>query len=211
MSFDEEEEIAVRDPIEPFNRGMFWFNDKPYFYLFKPIARGLRILPEGSRESVDNFFSNLTTPIRFTNALLQLKFRAAGTEAGRFVINTILGIGGIFDYARRYFDLYKTNEDFRQTLGHYGVGPGPYLVLPLLGPSHPRDGLGLVPDAYIDPINWWLADSQFWPVVGIHAGVRVNKLALDKDTYEAITEEQFDPYIFVWDAYMQRRSKLVGK
>jgi phospholipid-binding lipoprotein MlaA len=205
------QEIPVWDPIEPFNQGMFWFNDRLYFYLFKPIARGLRILPEGTRESVDNFFSNLTTPIRFANALLQLKFGAAGTEAGRFVINTILGIGGIFDYARRHFDLYKTNEDFGQTLGHYGVGPGPYLVLPFLGPSNPRDSLGLIPDAYIDPINWWLADNQFWTAVGIHAGVRVNKLSLDKDTYEAIKAEQLDPYLFVRDAYMQRRAKLVEK
>ncbi len=207
----EEQEVPVWDPIEPFNRGMFWFNDKLYLFLFKPIARGVRILPVGARESVDNFFSNLTTPIRFANALLQLKLRAAGIEAGRFVINTILGIGGIFDYARRHFELYKTNEDFGQTLGHYGVGAGPYLVLPFLGPSNPRDGLGLIPDAYLDPINWWLADNAFWPAAGIHAGVRVNRLSLDKDTYEAIKAEQIDPYVFVRDAYMQRRAKLVEK
>ena len=144
LSFlDEEDEvIEVYDPFEKFNRGMFWFNDKAYFYVMKPVAKGWRWLaPEPLRLGIRNFFSNLRAPIRFVNAALQGKFRDAGNELTRFGVNSTLGIGGLFDPAKAHFGIERKIEDTGQTLAHYGVGPGPYLVLPFLGPSNFRDGM----------------------------------------------------------------------
>ena len=204
---DEDEVLDVWDPLEPFNRGMFWFNDKLYFYLMKPIARGYRfITPEVLRVSVGKFFSNLATPIRMVNAGLQGKFGGAGTELGRFGLNTTIGILGFFDPAASYFELEKTNEDTGQTMGYYGIGPGPYLVLPFIGPSSFRDGLGLVADSYMDlPFYIW-ENSDYWYAIVYRA---LNKLALDKDTYEGIKKDALDPYLFVRDAWAQYRQNLV--
>ncbi len=209
--FDEYEDIDVHDPFEGFNRGVFWFNDKLYFYFLKPIAKVLRFLPETGRIGIKNFFSNLAMPVRASNALLQLKFEDAGIEIVRFIVNSTLGIGGLGDYAKHHFGLQKKNEDFGQTLGHWGVGPGPFLVLPVLGSSNIRDGIGLIPDAYISPTRWLLSDGDLAIAAGLWTLEATNKLSLDKDTYEAIKKEQLDPYAFMRDAFMQRRAKLVAK
>ena len=103
-----EEPGEIADPIEPFNRAMFWFNDKLYFYALKPAARVYRVVPEPARTSVSNFFSNVATPVRFVNSLLQLKVKDAGTELGRFVVNSTVGILGLFDPAR---DIWKKKEE----------------------------------------------------------------------------------------------------
>jgi len=131
LSFlDEEDDVVeVYDPFETFNRGMFWFNDKAYFYVMKPVAKGWRWLaPEPLQLGIRNFFSNLRAPIRFVNAALQGKFRDSGHELTRFGVNTTLGIGGLFDPAKVHFGIDKKIEDTGQTLAHYGVGAGPYLV-----------------------------------------------------------------------------------
>lgn len=203
------ETLEVFDPIEPFNRGMFWFNDKLYFYLFKPIARGYRVVPEPARESVSNFFSNLGTPVRFANALLQLKMEDAGTELGRLVINSTLGIGGLFDPAKAWFDLEKKEEDFGQTLGNYGVGSGFYIVWPLLGPSNSRDTVGMVGDFFLDPLHY----VEIKPVerIGLTTLDKETDLSLDKDTYESIQQEALDPYLFVRNAYEQYRDGKIKK
>jgi phospholipid-binding lipoprotein MlaA len=200
-----EAEVSVWDPVEPFNRGMFWLNDRLYFYAFKPIARGYRIVPERARLSVANFFSNLATPIRFVNATLQFKFRDAGVELGRFAVNTTIGVAGFFDPASSYGWLPK-DEDFGQTLGHYGAGPGFYLVLPVLGPSTVRDGIGRIADYFLDPIPYILDTGE---VVLLKAYDSINDLSLDPDSYEAIKEQALDPYLFVRDAYLQRREGLI--
>lgn len=208
--FDEEEEeiLDVSDPLEPFNRGVFWFNDKLYFYLFKPIARGYRwAVPEPWRIAVQNVFSNLGTPVRFINAGLQGKFSDAGNELARFVINTTIGIGGLFDTARDHFDLRKKDEDTGQTLGHYGVGMGFYLVLPVIGPSNPRDALGLLVDSR-ENLLYYLAEHKrtYW---SLRAYDKINDLSIDKDTYEGIKRDALDPYLFVRDAYIQYRQNKV--
>jgi phospholipid-binding lipoprotein MlaA len=205
---EEEAEIIVSDPLQPINRAVFWFNDKVYFYFFKPLARGYRLVPETARVGVQNFFSNLATPIRLVNNALQLKLRAAGTELGRFLINTTLGVGGLGDAAKRHFDLPIHDEDFGQTFAHYGVGMGPYLVLPFLGPSNVRDTIGDFADTFVDPI-YWITDRDLVQVALIKGFEIVNDLSLDKDTYEAIKEEQVDPYLFVRDAFSQRRQARV--
>jgi len=145
LFLDEDEEILdVYDPLETLNRGIFWFNDKLYFYLLKPVAKGYRwVMPDPLMLGIGNFFSNLASPIRIINAGLQGKFSDAGNELTRFGVNTTIGIAGFFDTAKDHFDLKKKNEDTGQTLGYYGIGPGPYLVLPFFGPSSFRDGIGL--------------------------------------------------------------------
>jgi phospholipid-binding lipoprotein MlaA len=201
---------VISDPLEPINRAMFAFNDKLYFYVLKPTARAYRVLPQGLRVSVSNFFSNLGAPIRMVNSLFQFKLLDAGNELLRFGINTTAGVAGLFDPARRYLGLREKDEDFGQTLGNYGVGSGPYLVLPVLGPSSVRDGLGrLVDGYYFDPVTNVPDDTV--DVVALKAWDTVNFLSLDKDSYEAITRESLDPYTFFKNAYAQNRAGKVAQ
>lgn len=205
--FAEEEEVEIADPIEPFNRAMFWVNDKLYFYLLKPVARTYRVVPEGGRKSVGNFFSNLAFPIRFVNSTLQLKFGTAGNELRRFLLNSTVGVAGLFDPAAQN-GWTATEEDFGQTLGRYGVGHGIYLVLPFFGPSSLRDGTGRVADYFLDPTVYVV---NTYELSAIKAYDRVNALSLDDDTYEKILEQALDPYLFVRNAYLQRREALTAK
>ncbi len=206
---DEKEAIEVFDPIEPVNRAVFRFNDKFYFYLLKPVAKAYRGVPEPVRVSVANFFSNLFTPTRFVNSLLQLKIRDAGNELTRFLVNTTVGCAGFFDPAGRHARWTKKEEDFGQTLGRYGAGGGVYLVLPFLGPSNVRDGIGLLADGALNPI-YYLGISD-GAKVGLRAYYSVNAVSLDKDTYESIKKESLDPYLFIRNAYSQRRAGLIKK
>lgn len=204
--FDDDVIIEIADPLEPINRVVFAFNDKVYLYALKPIAKVFRYIPEPARVSLKNFISNITTPIRMINALLQGKFQDAGTEGGRFLINTTIGILGFFDPAKDHMELYKKDEDTGQTLAVYGAGHGFYLVLPFIGPSSLRDGIGLVGDFYMDPIPRMLEDQDYYLTL---LGVAVNDISLDKDTYESIKKERLDPYLFVRDAYAQNRQGKV--
>ena len=195
---------SMPDPIEPFNRLMFQVNDKLYFYFFKPVAKGYSfVVPEDARVSVSNFFSNIATPIRLANCLLQGKITDASNEFTRFCLNSIYGIGGLFDPARNYWDIPKKNEDFGQTMGHYGAGPGFYLVLPFFGPSSLRDGVGTLVDFLPDPMTYLLNTFEYCAVDG---GVRVNYTSLHIGDYEQIKREAIDPYIFIKDAYAQHRA-----
>lgn len=203
------ESFDINDPIEPFNRGMFWVNDKLYFYLFKPIARGYRVVPEPARQSVANFFSNLGTPVRFVNSLLQLKFADAGTELGRLVVNSTVGIGGLFDPAKKYCHMRKKDEDLGQTLGNYGVGNGFYIVWPILGPSSARDTVGMAGDFFLDPLHY--VDMKTWEQVALKGLDKETKLSLDKDTYEAIKRQALDPYLNVRTTYAQHRAGKIKK
>ncbi|MCF6266301.1 MAG: VacJ family lipoprotein [Desulfuromusa sp.] len=203
-------EKLISDPFQPFNRGVFWFNDKLYFYAFKPIAKGYRfIFPRPVRVSVGNFFSNLATPIRAGNALLQLKFRDFSTEIYRFVINTTFGIAGLFDPAESVAGVEKSVEDFGQTLGHFGVGHGFYLVLPIVGPSSLRDGTGVFVDSFADPFRY--ANLETREFIGVKFLDAETRLSLDRDTYEGIVQDSIDPYLFIRAAYAQRRLAQVGE
>ena len=209
--YDDQEEVSVADPLEPFNRSMFWVNDKLYFYLFKPVARVYRVVPEPARESVGKAFSNLGMPVRFANSLLQLKIKRAGTELSRFVINSTLGFFGLFDPAHN-MGLKQHDEDFGQTLGHYGTGTGFYLVLPIMGPSNLRDGIGDFVDGLADPITSpYYVHIKPLEEIGLKTYDRVNWLSLDEDTYESIKRDALDPYLFVRNAYLQRRAAQVEK
>ncbi|MDT8442339.1 MAG: VacJ family lipoprotein [Desulfuromonadales bacterium] len=209
---DDEEELAVADPLQTFNRGMFWVNDKLYFYLFKPVARGYRfVVPEPGRRAVGRVFTNLSAPVRIVNSGLQGKFATSLEHTERFLINSTLGIGGLFDmYAN--VDEKPAVEDFGQTLGHYGIGNGAYLVLPVFGPTTLRDGLGRLVDRLVDPIPspyyLKLHDHEAWTA---SAAERINWLSLDRDTYEAIKEQALDPYLFIRNGYLQRRAAAVAR
>lgn len=205
--FNDMEEFIVADPLEPINRGIFWFNDKLYLYLLKPVARGYRrVVPELMQVSVQNFFNNMATPVRLINSGLQFRFRDAGNELLRFAVNTTLGIGGFFDPAKEHFNVRGKDEDTGQTLGHYGFGPGFYLVLPVLGPSNLRDGIGLLADSRLDLVFYAWEDQDYYGAQLLDA---INELSLDKDTYEGIKRDALDPYLFVRDAYIQYRQNKV--
>ncbi|MBI5419078.1 MAG: VacJ family lipoprotein [Deltaproteobacteria bacterium] len=198
---------AVSDPLEPVNRAIFVFNDKAYFWVMKPVAQGYgAVVPQTARVSVRNFFSNLATPIRFVNSLLQGKFKDSGVELLRFTINTTIGIGGLFDHAKNRFHLDRRDEDLGQTFGAYGLGHGIYLVLPLLGPSSLRDTAGLAGDAFLDPVNY-LEDLE--TVVAVKAYKAENEISLTIGDYEDLTKSALDPYVAVRDAYVQHRAKKV--
>ncbi len=208
-AFEDEGEI-IPDPLEPLNRLVFAFNDKLYFYLLKPIARGWRVLPTPMRSSISRFYANLRAPIRFVNNGLQLKFRASGIVALRFGINSTIGVLGLFDPAQSIWGLRKQEEDFGQTLGHYGLGHGFYIVWPIWGPSSLRDSVGLTVDSlYLDPTTVLIRD----PAASAAAwGVdMINYLSLDKDTYEGIKRDALDPYNFLKNAYAQNRDSRVRR
>jgi phospholipid-binding lipoprotein MlaA len=203
------EAAAIADPIEPVNRGLFWVNDKLYVFLFKPVAKGWRaVAPEPARVCVGNFFTNLGAPVRFANDVLQLHPGAASDELARFVFNSTFGIAGLFDIAKSEGGVPPKEEDFGQTLGRYGAGHGFYLMLPVLGPSSLRDGVGRVGDYLLDPLNY-LADGNVY--LGGKIAERENFLSLDKDTYEGIKHDSLDPYLTIRNAYVQRRQAQVEK
>ena len=205
----EEVKAGIADPLEPFNRAMYHFNDKLYFWVLKPVAQGYRkIVPEVARVSVGNFFSNITFPVRFVNCLLQANFSGAARELGRFVINTLWGIGGLLDLASREdINLPKQDEDFGQTLGVYGVGQGFYINWPILGPSSPRDTLGTVGDFFLHPFSYytgpWLIPWE------LRVYERVNDTSLRIGDYESLKEAAIDPYVAIRDAYVQYRLNKV--
>jgi phospholipid-binding lipoprotein MlaA len=206
----EEEKVEIADPLEPFNRAMYHFNDKLYFWVLKPVAQGYqKVVPEGARVSVGNFFTNLASPIRFVNCLLQANFSGAASELGRFMVNTIWGIGGLMDPASsKDIDLSKQDVDFGQTLGTYGLGQGFFIMWPVFGPSSPRDTVGLFGDAFLTPSSYL---SPWYAGAGTRAYDRVNATSLTIGDYESLKEAAIDPYVAIRDAYVQYRLKKVNR
>lgn len=199
-----EEAVKESDPWEGFNRTMFSFNETLDEYVLLLVTKGYQaIAPEPVEKGVHNFFSNLGDVGVILNSLFQLKVDKAAHSTARFVANTFFGIGGLFDVATP-MGLEKQDEDFGQTLGYWGVDTGPYIVLPLFGPSNVRDGIGLIPDYYMDPLsNFDDDDSKF--------ALQVLRVV---DTRAELMEAEKlisgDRYTFIRDAYMQRRDYLVN-
>jgi len=209
----EEQAPAIADSIEPFNRAMFEFNDKLYFWLLKPVAQGYKtVVPEGARVSVKNFFANLGFPIRFVSCLLQADVSCAATEVGRFTVNTVWGIGGLMDPAAgKDLNLQKQDVDLGQTLGVWGVGQGFYIVWPFVGPSSARDSIDIAGEYFLYPLSYTSAIAPWyvWPIVRSYE--EVNSTSLRIGDYEALKEAAIDPYVAVRDAYVQYRWKKVKK
>jgi phospholipid-binding lipoprotein MlaA len=205
----EEAEESIPDPLRPWNRAVFYFNDKLYFWALKPIAQGYKmIFPQALRVCISNFFSNLVMPVRSVNCLLQGKFKAAGNEVVRFGVNTTLGLLGFVDQAKDKFNIEKQDEDFGQTLGFWGIGPAFYIEWPILGPSSLRDSIGFAGDLLLDP-RFYLSAR---PVVYIVTPVElVNQTSLKIGDYESLKEAAIDPYVAKRDAYYQYRKNKIKK
>lgn len=214
------------DPWEPVNANIFAFNLKVDRYVLKPVAKGYDfILPDVVQVGVSNIFSNLRFAPRFLNNVFQGKLKGAGIEVGRFLINSTVGIAGFFDLATKV-DLVTPEEDFGQTLGFYGVGPGPYLVLPLLQPFTVRDFVGYVGDVFLNPINWLVVpiiEVDDVPSViehknrmttsiiqlGARVGEIVNERSRNLQKYQGVEEATLDLYTAVRNAYLQKRAQAI--
>lgn len=200
--------VTIADPIEPFNRAMHQVNDKLYFWLLKPVARGYKaVVPEPARLSVKNFFFHLHYPTRLVSCLLQTDFAGAATETGRFVINTVWGIGGLMDPAGGgELLLKKQDTDLGQTLGVFGVGHGFYIVWPFFGPSSPRDSVDILGNQVLHPLSF----LNIWYASIITKSLQtVNSTSLRLGDYEAVIEASIDPYIAIRNGYIQYRMKEV--
>lgn len=192
---------AKSDPWEPMNRSVYKFNDAVDRAVLKPTAKAyVKVTPQPVRTGVANFFQNLSTPTTIVNSLLQGKFAGAGQDTLRFLINTTLGWGGVFDVASGA-SLPIHNEDSGQTLGRWGVPAGPYLVLPLLGPASLRDAPARIADDFTRPLHWYHQDTARWGSVALNAlDTRARFLPL-----EETLAQTYDPYAFIRDAYLEQR------
>ena len=208
--YADEEVQLIPDPWIEMNRGIYHFNDKLYFWLLKPVARGYGfIIPKELRLAIRNMFYNVRFPVRFVNCLLQGKGRKAGAEFGQFFINSTVGFLGMQNVAANYPQLQPSVEDLGQTFAVWGFGSGAYLMLPFFGPSSLRDGLGRLGDTFLDPI-WWYFDD-IWVSIGIRAGETVNDTSLRIGEYEALKQAAIDPYVMIRNAFVQNRQKLIAE
>ncbi len=210
--FGDEGNLApMPDPFESVNRLIFTFNDKLYFWVLKPAAKGYSfVVPEVGRVAVRNFFDNLAAPIRIINTALQFKFKESVSEVARFTVNTTFGLAGFRDVATATWKMPVYDEDFGQTLGYWGAGPGFFVNVPFFGPSSLRDGTGLIVDIYADPRTYLPPDKTI-EKVGVYFFKGVNSTSLNIDFYDDIKAEALDPYTFIRDAYHQHREHLVAE
>lgn len=198
----------MSDPLEPWNRFWFGFNDVVYTGLARPVTTAYTtVTPKYLRERVENAYANILFPVRFVNALLQLRPDKASRELGRFIINSTFGLGGLYDLAASDPDMHPQQLDFGQTLGVWGVEHGFYLVLPLLGPSSLRDAVGLAADAAILPTSY--VDVPFLLTAGISGVGRFNRLDEALSVYYDLKNSALEPYTAARDAYMQLRAKII--
>lgn len=213
-----EETSQISDPLEPWNRFWFGFNDVFYSYLFRPLGVGYNyVLPSPVRSGVSNFFFNWKFPIRFVNSLLQGKLLGAGVEFSRFVGNTLFGGLGVYNILEGKKAVVETDdEDFGQTLGVWGIGAGPYIVWPILGPSTVRDTFGLAGDYFLDPITyinpWYLPYSNptWWSLTA--SGSRTLSTVADHiDEIDALKESSVEQYSAFRNVYVQTREKKLKK
>lgn len=194
------------DPLEPYNRATDSFNQLLDRALLKPLAQGYNaVTPAPVNKGVTNFFNNLSDIRSAINNLLQFKIGRAFSDVGRVAINSTVGILGLMDVASN-MDMPRYNEDFGQTLGVWGMGSGPYIVLPLFGPSSGRDGVGLVVDWFADPVNYIEDDTVRWSLNGLDI---IDTRADLLNASRVVDQAALDPYAFVRDAYLQRRENLV--
>jgi phospholipid-binding lipoprotein MlaA len=214
------------DPWESMNTNIFEFNRQVDRFVLKPVAKGYNfVMPDLVQVGISNIFSNIQFAPRFLNNVFQGKVKGAGIELGRFLINSTVGVAGFFDVAK-HVDLVTSEEDMGQTLGFYGVKPGPYLVLPLLPPFTVRDLFGFVGDMFLNPINWLvlpLIEVGGVPSVISHddrttsslirLGARVEEIVNERsrnlEKFQGVEEATLDLYTAVRNAYLQTRAKAI--
>jgi phospholipid-binding lipoprotein MlaA len=216
------------DPWEPFNTKMFDFNWQLDRWVLKPVAKGYNyVVPNIVQVGVSNVFYNSRATPRFLNNVFQGKFKGAGIEVGRFLINTTVGIGGFFDVAQHYFKLMTPEEDTGQTLGFYGVPPGPYIMVPILGPYTVRDLVGYAGDIALNPIYWLILPTMhnidsiptvvdideraatYLISIGARATEVINDRSLNLEKFEGVEESTVDLYSAVRNAYLQKRARAI--
>ena len=200
----------ANDPLEPMNRTIFDFNDKAYTYVLFPIARGYNDLPAPARTGVHNVISNLNEPIVFMNKSLQGDASSAGTTVARFLVNSVFGFGGLIDVASHNDLLEPKAGDFGATLYTYGIGEGPYLVLPLFGPSNPRDTVGMAVDGVADPWGYVLY-TTYPEQIGVSVGKGIDLLSTKVEDYEQAKKTSLDFYAFLRSSYRQNRRFELGQ
>ncbi len=195
-----------RDPLEPFNRAVFRFNTDFDNAFMRPLAKGYKaVTPEPVDRGITNFFSNIDDFTSFVNNILQFKMSRAGSDLGRIFMNSTVGVLGFFDVATNA-GLPSYKEDFGQTLGYWGIPPGAYFMLPIFGPSNLRDTVGFAGDIVTDPFFSIETGEIYWGFATLRiVDFRADRLAAG----EILTDAALDPYVFLRDAYLQRRRNLV--
>lgn len=214
------------DPWEPMNTSIFEFNRQVDRFVLKPVAKGYNfVMPDLVQVGISNIFYNLRFAPRFLNNVFQGKVKGAGIEAGRFLVNSTVGLAGFFDVAK-HINLVTPEEDLGQTLGFYGVKPGPYLMLPFLQPFTVRDLVGYVGDVFLNPINWLVVpiievegvpslidheDRMTSSIIqlGARVGEIVNERSRNLETYQGVEEATLDLYTAVRNAYLQKRAQAI--
>jgi phospholipid-binding lipoprotein MlaA len=207
---------ARNDPIEPFNRGVYRFNRAIDALFLKPAAGFYRALtPPPVRKAVTNVLTNLKSPVVLANDLLQGEWERAGETSARFAINSTIGVGGILDMAKSQFGIDRHGEDFGQTLAVWGVPEGPFLMLPVIGPSSPRDAVGLAVDSFVlDPIAWWgriKADDRSVYVYSRLGMTVIDERAGADEALDDIEKNSLDPYAALRSLFRQYRAKEIGQ
>ena len=218
--FSEQETETIMDPLSGYNRAMTSFNDTLMMYVFIPISEAYAyIIPQPLRLGVSNAIDNIQFPIRFANNLLQGKFQNSSDELERFIINSTVGVAGLMDVATNHMTtpIPAHEEDFGQTLGHFGVGSGFHIVLPFFGPSNVRDVVGLTVDGYASPLvnvrgleNYKIPDNLDQSI-GIATVQFINKTSLHLGEYENLREDAIDLYPFFRDTYEQKRDSDIAE
>ncbi len=201
---------ANNDPLEPMNRKIFAFDMFLDKWVLKPIAETYQaVIPSFGRDAIRNFLGNLHDPVIFANNMLQTQFQRAGWTAERFVINSTIGVGGIFDVASRW-GIEKQSGDFGQTLYHYGFDWDPYLVLPVLGPSNPRDLIGTIVDGEADPFSYlaydYGADVATYARMGAEG---IDERAQNIQSLDEIQRTSIDLYAEIRSLYQQHRASVL--
>jgi phospholipid-binding lipoprotein MlaA len=206
--------VSIADPLEPLNRATFWINDGLYTVVLRPITKGYeKVVPKVVRTGIHNAFENVRFPVRFVNDALQGNFKRAGLETERFVVNTIVGVGGIgrpSDHIPSLADLPE--GDTGQTFAKWGIGHGIYIVLPLLGPSSLRDTVGMAGDYVLNPVNWvsFVYGGYAWTIaIPSTNSLRVTHEQLG--VYDSATKSALDRYLAIRSSYIQYRQEVAKK
>ena len=200
----------ISDPFESYNRFMYSVNDGLFEYLVEPVARNYAgYVHDDIRMAIKNLFNNLGAPIRLFSSIIQGDLDKSVRVVGRFVLNSTVGLGGLFDVAGNYYKVESVNEDFEQALGYYEIGSGPYLVLPFFGPSSIRNVVGRIIDSILSPTI--LFSPSFLIAAGITATDTVNSISFNYQGYNDLKQDAVDPYISLRDFQHQYREKLINE
>jgi len=212
--WDEVAEVKVHDPIEPVNRGVFWFNHQLYTYVAKPFASAYKfVFPDIARKGIRNAYDNVRFPVRFVNHTLQGRLDRTAKETGKFLVNTTAGVGGLMKPADKIPALADVPKaDTGQTFAKWGVPSGPYLVFPVLGPTTCRDLVGTAGDTALNPIAWigFLFGGAAW-TTAVSAPSGAHSVPDQMDRYDLATKDALDPYVAARTGYVQYREAQKNK